>query len=236
MPRRPSHPRHCLHKRSGQAVVFINRKQRYLGPYDSPKSREEYAKVLTELARGGDLKAVQSGITTPSLSVSDLLLKYFTEELPRFSRDEQHCQRGVIRIMRQLFGETPAEDFGPLKLRIVRDAMVAGDPNAVDAKGKPRPRKPWSRDFVNKQVKRLRAFFRWGVSWEIIPQTVADALAAVAPLKIGETPAVDYEPRESVPDADIQVVRKLLNPPRRYRRPIDGNHNIRSFACVGRRP
>ncbi len=217
MPRRPSVPRYCLHKQSGQAVVFINRKQRYLGPYDSPESREAYGQVLAELARGSDLKAAQ-GTASSALKVSELLLKYFTGELPRFSRDERHCQRGAIRILRQMFGETPVFSevagmgFGPLKLRLVRDAMVAGDSKAVDAQGKLKPRKPWSREFVNKQIKRLRAIFRWGVSWEIVPQSVADALSSLGPLKVGETEAVDYAPRLSVTASDITAVRERLKP------------------------
>jgi integrase len=212
MPRRPSIPRYCLHKRSGQAVVFINRTQRYLGPYDSPESRAAYGEIVAQLSKNGAVDAAKSPQAPVNLTVSALLLKYVTEELPRFSADEQHCQRGAIRIVRQLFGETSVIDFGPLKLRLVREAMITGDPAAVDAEGKPSPRKPWSRDYINHQIKRLRSVFRWGVSWEIVPQTVADALAAVSALKVGETTAVDYEVRESVPDADIKAVRSLLKP------------------------
>lgn len=210
--RRSAFPQLCHHKPSGRDVVYIDRQAVYLGPHGSPEALEAYGELIAKLSKGQTIAAAQLSQAAPALTVSDLLLKYFTEELPRFSRDEQHCQRGVIRIVRQLFGETAAVEFGPLKLRVVRDAMVAGDPKAVDAEGKPKPRKPWSREFVNKQIKRLRAFFRWGVSWEIIPQTVADALAAVSPLRVGETTAIDYEPRESVPDADIEAVRKLLKP------------------------
>jgi len=60
--------------------------------------------------------------------------------------------------------------------------MVAGDPKEVDNEGKPKPRKPWSRNTVNRQAKRLRAIFRWGVSWELAPISVVEALEAVSSL------------------------------------------------------
>ncbi len=213
MPRRRSAlPKLCLHKPSGRAVMFVNRRPVYLGKYDTPEAREAYGELIAKLCKGETLEAAQANQSPAGLKLVDLLLKYATEELPRFSRDEKHCQRSAIRILRQLFGETNAVDFGPLKLRIVRDAMVAGDPHAVDSDGKPSPRKPWSRDFINKQVKRVRAIFRWGVSWEIIPQTVADALNSVLPLKMGETAAPDYKARRSVPPANIEAVRERLKP------------------------
>ncbi|WLD11390.1 hypothetical protein [Planctellipticum variicoloris] len=38
---------------------------------------------------------------------------------------EQACFKGVVKILRRLFGETPAAEFGPVKLRLVRSEMVA---------------------------------------------------------------------------------------------------------------
>lgn len=54
--------------------------------------------------------------------------------------------------------------------------MIAVDPNEKDNDGKPKPRKPWSRTTTNRQVKRLRAMIRWGVSFELVNVTVVDAL------------------------------------------------------------
>ena len=211
VPRRQRIPRYCLHKPSGQAVVFINRTQRYLGPYDSPESREAYGNIVASLAQGRSIESATLSSPPVKFSVSDLLLRFFTEELPRFSEDEQRCQMGAIRIVRKLFGETPADEFGPLKLRLVRDEMVKGDPHAVDADGNKIPRKPWSRGYVNKQLSRVISIFRWGISWELVPQSVADALATVRPLRKGETMAVDYKARRAVPPADIKAVRAKLS-------------------------
>jgi integrase len=116
---------------------------------------------------------------------------------PTEPKDEQHCQRGAIKIVNELFGITPAADFGPIKLRIVRDAMIT---------------KGWSRSYVNRSVKRVRHIFRWGVSWEFVPETVANALGMVECLKAGESDAPESKPRRAVSPERLAAVRAELNP------------------------
>jgi|GEM_PF-5625888 len=43
-------PKYCLHKPSGFAYVRISGKVIYLGEYDSPGSKEEYGRLITEFA------------------------------------------------------------------------------------------------------------------------------------------------------------------------------------------
>lgn len=109
----------------------------YLGKWESPEAQEAYGKLIAKLAQGHAVAAARLNQRPSPLTVSQLLLKYVTEELPRYHPDEQHCQRGGIRILRQLFGEIPIHDFGPLKLRLVRDAMVAGGSKPSDRTAKP---------------------------------------------------------------------------------------------------
>jgi integrase len=151
-----------------------------------------------------------SATSPPALTVNELLLQYAAKELPRFAPAEQHCQKCAMRILRATFGSVPVAEFGPLRLRVARDAMIGGDPNAQDKDGRPKPRKAWSRSFVNKQIKRLRANFRWGVSWELVPPSVAEALGSVKSLGIGESTARETTPRLAVPQANIDAVRQQL--------------------------
>ena len=53
----------------------------------------------------------------PGLSVNELLLRDVTQELPRFSDAERHCQMCALRIVRKFFGALPVTEFGPLRLR-----------------------------------------------------------------------------------------------------------------------
>jgi integrase len=214
MPRpRSSVPAYRLHKGTGQAVCFVDRREVYLGKYDSPESRKRYAELIRRLTAGEPIEPARKpkpAAADAGATVNELLLRFAVEELPRYATAEQFCIRGVMKITRELFGETAVADFGPLALRAVRNAMVAGDPNAVDAAGNPKPRRPWSRSFTNKQTKRLRLIVRWGVSWQLVPQTVADALATVRSLGPGDSEARETTPRRAVPDADITAIRAEL--------------------------
>lgn len=53
MPRPKGIPSYRLHPRSGQARVTIDGKDHYLGPMDSPGSREEYERVISEWLASG---------------------------------------------------------------------------------------------------------------------------------------------------------------------------------------
>lgn len=46
MPKTNSPPKYGHHKPSGQARVVLNGRHYYLGPYGSPESRTEYAKLI----------------------------------------------------------------------------------------------------------------------------------------------------------------------------------------------
>lgn len=195
-------PTYKLHAASGQAVCYINRQRVYLGRYNSPESKAKFAEIVA-----GRMAPAATDPASPSNSprgatVSELLLRFATDELPRYTKPERRCFTGVIRLVRQFFGESPAAEFGPVKLRIVRDKMTEGD-KAVQ-------RKPWSRSFTNKQIQRLRQIFKFGVSWEIVPQTVADSLASVRALSAGESTARETSPRVAVSDADLNAVRQVL--------------------------
>jgi len=48
MPKTLRKPAYLLHKPSGQARVRIDRKDRYLGNYGSPESREAYDDIIAD--------------------------------------------------------------------------------------------------------------------------------------------------------------------------------------------
>jgi integrase len=190
-------PAYSLHKSTGQAVVYVDRKPIYLGLHGTPESRQQYAALLDQLAVATPGVQPTAKVAPPAeKSVGELCLKFVTVELSRYADAEQHCQRGAIKVLRGLFGETAAADFGPLRLRTVRQAMVD---------------KGWSRSFTNKQIARLRHIFRWGVSWEYVPQSVADALASVESLASGESNAREPRRRVSIPEAELMQVRAVLS-------------------------
>jgi hypothetical protein len=53
MPRTNRPPLYRFHKARGSAVVTINGKNHYLGPYGSPESHEKYARLIAEWQANG---------------------------------------------------------------------------------------------------------------------------------------------------------------------------------------
>lgn len=208
-------PTYRLHRASGLACCYVNRERKYLGKFGSPESKRRFAEIVSEATAAGSHPLVSHPASKAApATVNELLLRFASDELPRYADAEQHCFKGVIRILHQLFGETPAANFGPLSLRAVRESMIRGakaDELPAPPPGQtPKDRKPWSRSFINKQVKRLRLIFKFGTSWEMVPQTVCDSLRSVRSLSAGESDATESTPRTAVPPADLKAVRDIL--------------------------
>jgi integrase len=139
------------------------------------------------------------------LTISKLIISYWrwTGSNHKFKR--AFNIKAALRVLRRLDGSTPALQFGPRKLRILREAMVLGDPTAVP------PRKPWSRRTINDRVRVIVTMFRWAVSQELLPPSIPQALAMVEPLKRGRTIAREGEGVGPVPQELIDAVRPLVS-------------------------
>src|SRR5262249_36176036 len=70
-------------------------------------------------------------------------------------RGDEDCLRHALRVVRKLYGSTPAGDFGPKALKACRQHMIGLD---------------WSRTYINAQVDRVRRMFRWAAEEELFPK------------------------------------------------------------------
>lgn len=187
----------------GRAFAKVSGKFITLGRADSPESRLRYAALLSDLAQGKPVEPKREPKSQPgAVSVSELCLRFLTDyALPRYKKSdgkpsaEVDCFKSVIRILGELFGETPAGEFQALRLRTVRQKMIEAG---------------WSRRWINKQIGRLRLMFRVAASWEMIRPDVLASLETVPALTVGETTAPETEPRTAVSDADLKAVRAVL--------------------------
>lgn len=175
----------------------------YLGRHGTPESREHYARLIAEwVAHGRTLPS--PGQDQPSISVNELLLAYlrFAETYYR-DRDGQPSEkelghlRAALRPLRELYGLSRAADFGPLKLKVVRERFVAAGHTRVH---------------VNRCVQRIRRAFGWGVENELVPSGVFHALQAVKHLERGRSDAREGKPVRPVPDAHVNAVLPHLTP------------------------
>lgn len=120
-------PSYRLHKATGQAVVTLNAKDFYLGPWKSVASRLEYDRLIAEWASNG--RQLPSTVNCGALSIAELLAAYLTFAKTYYSRDgaptsEYTCMKDAIRPVHTLYSRTAVQDFGPLALKAVRQTMI----------------------------------------------------------------------------------------------------------------
>lgn len=184
-------PGYLLHKQSGQARVRIDGKDHMLGTYGSAESKAEYERLIALWRQQN-----QSGIVQSTMTVGHLIVLYLrhAEEYYRKGGEptsEVGAIKSALRWLKQRHGTTPLCDFGPLKLKQVRQDMV--DAERV-------------RRSINKHVGRIIAMLRWGVENEYCIPQVYSACQAVKPLAIGRTDAVEGDPVLPVPPEHIEAV------------------------------
>ena len=202
--RRKGIPSYCLHRPSGKAVVRIDGRDHYLGPYDSPESRSEYDRVIAEwLARGRQPEFPEAESRVNSLSVNEVLLK-FIDYAERYYRDGDQVSKEVVnykhalRVVKQLYGNTSADKFGPLALKAIRQHMI----DVQDL----------CRKEINKRLGRIKRVFKWAVSEELILSSVFEGLRSVEGLRVGRTTARDNEPVKPVEDFVVESTLRFLSP------------------------
>lgn len=205
-------------QRSGytQAIVTLTdaqtRKRRdyWLGEYDSPESREQYHRLIAEWEASGRRlpqsdPASPPGVSSGGITITELIHAFWRWAEPTQSANDIYKMKATLRLLRRMFGTTSALEFGPKRLRLLRDEMIRGEPDA-----KP-PRKPWSRRYINRQVQRLCAMFKWAAGQELLPATVFQQLKMVEALRRGRSAAVEKEPVRPVAGDLVDAIRPFVS-------------------------
>jgi hypothetical protein len=113
------------------AVVTINGKNHYFGPYDSPRSHEEYARLIAhwKVNGGKDLAVSASPPKDGKFTVNALILRYLDYASGYYVKNGQPTGEAnnichAMAKLKELFGRTSAKDFGPPEVEIVQRAMI----------------------------------------------------------------------------------------------------------------
>jgi len=179
-------PKYRHYKPKDLAVVRIDGRDHYLGKYNSPESREKYHRLIAEWL--GRSPALPSGFdpdgSVVRLTINEMILAYWRFAKTYYVKDGQPtkelaCMREALLPLRELYGNTPAHEFGPRSLKAVRQHMVDAG---------------LSRGVVNHRVSRIKRVFKWAVAEEIIPPSVHHGLQTVTDLRYGRTEARETEP------------------------------------------
>jgi len=202
MPQKSSVPSYRLHKPSGQARTIVSGRHVYLGKFGSAESRQKYARILAEAALPGGIPVPVEILGGKGPLVSELLVAYLRFAESYYSTEGQPTKefRGMVDAvgpLNTLYGDTLANDFGPLKLKAVREHLVT---------------QGLCRTETNKRIGRLKRVFKWAVSEELISPTVHEALRTVSGLKYGRTAARESEPVKPVDQTVIELTLPYVTP------------------------
>jgi integrase len=149
--------------------VTLDARDIYLGRYGTKQSRAEYDRLVAEWLACGRRLPVSGNLT-----MSDLVLAYwkYAKDYHRWGRHDGYNLKDALRIVRELYGSTPAATFGPLALKACRQKMIERD---------------WSRNYVNAQTARISRMFKWAASEQMLPGHLYVDLKTVEGLRKGKT-------------------------------------------------
>lgn len=219
--RRP--PKYALHKGTRQAIVSLEGRRIYLGPYASAASYARYQDILRQWLAGQGAPAAEAPSPpvanagpeiTPALLrqlrrggrtlvIDDLVLVYHRHAHEYYRKHGRVTREATIiddalRYLRQRHGATPVDEFGPVALDELRDGMIAD----LD----------WSRKHINKQIGRIVRMFKWGAEKELVAPHVPMALRALTGLKRGRSAARETRGVACVSDAIVEATLPHLPP------------------------
>lgn len=189
-------PKYRKHRASGQAVCTINGRDYYLGPYGSKASRIEHDRLISEWLASG--RSVSYGAPTDGITVVELAADYLTYAKSHYGlgkNSEFHRIAPLTKLLNELYGRTPAVEFGVLQFRAVREQLI---------------QRGWSRTNINASMRRVARMFRWGASEGRLSPSIPQSLAMVPGLRAGKTTANESEPVLPVPDLHVALTLAYL--------------------------
>jgi integrase len=190
-------PSYRRHKPTGQAVVTINGRDLYLGKWNSAASRAEYDRLIAEFLANG--RQLHSDIESTVVEVLNSYRKFAEDYYRKGGRvtSEYSGIKEALKIVRELYGRTTANEFGPLALKAVRQRMIDNG---------------WSRGYVNSSIGRIRRCFKWAVENELVRPDMYHGLMAVSGLRKGRSEAREPDRVQPVDDATVQATLPHLTP------------------------
>lgn len=168
----------------------IDGKDHYLGLIDSPASWARYNALIEEWT-------LRQTVDRSSLTIDELCLRFLAYAKTYYKKagretTEVACIRAALRPLVRECGTMLAAEFGPLKLKDVRESMI---------------REGGARKTINKYVRRIKLAFCWAVENELVHVTVYQAIAVVRGLRKGRSEARETKPVKSIPLDSINAVR-----------------------------
>jgi integrase len=170
----------------------------YLGPWRSSESKERYGRITAEwLAGGRQLRADPKSIIMAEIVVRfrKWASTYYADADGKDTGEAQNFDHAV-RPLLKLYGRTPASEFGPLRLRTVREAMIADG---------------LCRNTVNQRINKVRYVFKWAAENELIHPSVYHGLTALSGLRRGRSEAVESKPVKPISPEHARTIKSHVS-------------------------
>lgn len=202
-------PSYRLHKPSGQAVVTLDGRDMYLGQFNSPESRTKYHRIVGEWESNGRQLPKEISQAASDLTVNELALAYIRHVDSHYAKSgrpssEPKNIRLALRPLCRLYGDTLALEFGPKRLKSVRQFMMASGQRRSEADE--RAGSTLCRNEINKRIRRIMRAFKWAVGEEMVPESVLRGLKTVEGLRRGHSDARESEPVRPVPNGNVDAI------------------------------
>jgi integrase len=194
-------PKYSLHKPSGQAKVRYGGKDKYLGRYGSPESKEAYAQFVASIPRPGESTKPRQPVPGVVLMVGECVELFYQHAQTYYARDgvptgEHTTMRYALRPLTSRFSDLRVTEFGPKKLKTIREDMIALG---------------WTRRTINKSVNRIKLCFTWAASEELVPPETAMGLKTVKGILKNRTAAREKAAIGPVADEAVDAVLTIVS-------------------------
>lgn len=209
----PAYPKKP-HK-TGQARVKLRGRDVYLGVWDSPESRAEYARRAAEFASGQPSAAPPP--TRDGLTVAEVIARWIVFAKEEYKgRPEGRNFGRPLTVLDRLFGPTPAAAFDSERLETVQLAMASGSwqNDAERARLKKHRQSPgWCRNIVNRNVTRIRTVWRWAERKGLVPKGSWENLRTLPGLSKKSGRVRHTKQRREVTWEQVKAVLEVVAPP-----------------------
>ena len=215
------------HRPSARAVVTLSGQDHYLGPWplDQDQPSEDVLALYGELigrwlasgrralAKATDASANGKAETDADgkslLRINGLILRYldhargyYTDPETKEPNKEYGNLLLAFRPLAFMHGNTLANDYGPSKLKALRELLIAGYNHPRHG-----PQEALSRGVINRRIGMIKRMFKWASSEELVDPTAYYGLQSVGGLKAGRTHARETPRVLPVP---LEVVQETL--------------------------
>ena len=176
-------PKLCHRKDRDLAFIYDGEKKVYFGKWGAPETIQRYADYVDALINGVDSIV---GEARRVVTIADLAAR-FLEDKKNYYVNVYGEQTGQLQRLQtalqyplRMFADIPVDEFGPLKLQLVRQQMLDSG--------------RFAREYINTLVNCIRHVFKYGVEQELVKPETLLALKSLSPLKRGRTAARETAP------------------------------------------